>query len=50
MYDVRAGHDPQVDLFSVRNIYLVGFIISALISGAVVLTSNFYYAFRIVDP
>lgn len=44
------GMSRKVDLFSIRNIYLCGFIVSQIISPALALQADNYHLFHIVDP
>jgi hypothetical protein len=44
------GLTRSVDLFSIRNIYLAGFIVYQIVSPVMALQSDFYAGFRIVDP
>jgi hypothetical protein len=47
---IAQGLSRRVDLFSIRNIYLVGFIIYAIVSPATALQSGNFCGFRINDP
>ncbi|MBA4106293.1 MAG: hypothetical protein C0485_11090 [Pirellula sp.] len=47
---VYQGLNSSVDLFSIRNIYLAGFVVYQIISPVSALRIDSYSGFRIVDP
>ena len=47
---VYQGLTRSVDLFSIRNIYLLGFIVYQILSPASALRIDSYSGFRLVDP
>ena len=47
---IAQGMSRRVDLFSVRNIYLAGFIVYQVVSPVTALSSGNFFGFRIVDP
>lgn len=47
---IVQGLSRRVDIFSIRNIYLAGFIVYQIVSPASALRSGNFYGFRIDDP